>query len=92
MFGASNPVLRLVCLALLVFELILLIRVLVSWLEFFGVRLPATGPIRSAHELLIDVTEPALRPLRKIVPPAGMFDLSMLVLFVIVIVLRQALC
>ena len=31
-------------------------------------------------------------PLRRIVPPAGMFDLSVLVAFVIIFVAQQAIC
>ena len=77
--------------ALTVFWLLLLARVILSWLELFGVRLPATGPMRSVAGLLNDVTEPVLRPLRRIVPPAGTFDLSVAVAFIIVIVLQQAL-
>ena len=57
-----------------------------------ALRPPATGPLRSAYELLFDVTEPVLRPLRRIVPPAGMFDLSVVIAFVIIFVLRTAIC
>lgn len=87
-----SPVERLFCLALTIFWIILLIRVIVSLVELVGVRPPATGPLRSAYELLFDVTEPVLRPLRKIVPPAGMVDLSVLIAFVIIVVLRTAIC
>jgi YggT family protein len=92
MILAANPFLRLVCLALTIFWLILLVRVILSWLELVGMRPPATGPIRSAYELLFDVTEPVLRPLRRIVPPAGPLDLSVLVAFIIIFVLQSALC
>jgi YggT family protein len=91
MIVASSPLVRVLSLALTVFWLLLLARVILSWLELFGVRLPATGPMRSVASLLNDVTEPVLRPLRKIVPPAGQFDLSVAVAFIIVIVLQQAL-
>jgi YggT family protein len=87
-----NPFLRVLCVALTVFEIVLLIRVVVSWLEVFGIRPPITGPLRSAYDLLHDVTEPVLRPLRRIVPPAGMFDLSVVVAFVIILVLQNAIC
>ena len=83
---------NLLCIALFVVELVLLARVVLSWLVFAGMRPPATGPLRTAHDLLFDVTEPLLGPLRKIVPPAGMFDLSVLVAFVIIYVLRTAFC
>ena len=92
MVAATNPLLTLVCLALSVFGLVLLIRVVVSWLQLFGMREPATGPIRSALDLLVDVTEPVLRPLRKIVPPAGRFDLSIVVAFVIIFVAQSVFC
>jgi YggT family protein len=82
----------LICLALTVAWLVLLARVVVSWLEFFGVRPPVTGPFRSAYDLLFAVTEPVLRPLRRVIPPAGMFDISVVVAFVIIFVLQVAFC
>ena len=82
----------LICIALWVATFLLLARVVVSWLEFFGVRRPIVGPGRTAWDLLYDVTEPALRPLRRIIPPAGMFDISVIVAFVIIFVLRYAFC
>jgi YggT family protein len=91
MILASSPLVRLLSLVLTVFWILLLARVILSWLEMFGVRVAASGPMRSIAELLNDVTEPVLRPLRRIVPPAGQFDLSVVVAFIIVIVLQQAL-
>jgi YggT family protein len=81
----------LVCALLWVATILLLARVVLSWLEFFGVRRPIVGPGRTAWDLLYTVTEPVLSPLRKIIPPAGMFDLSVIVAFVIIFVLRVAL-
>jgi YggT family protein len=92
MAASSSPVTSLICIALALAWLLLLIRVLVSWLEFFGIRRPIAGPMRSAYDLLFAVTEPMLRPLRKIIPPAGMFDISVIVAFVIILVLQQAFC
>jgi YggT family protein len=82
----------LICLALTLAWIILLIRVVVSWLEFFGVRRPIAGPGRTAYDALFAVTEPMLRPLRKVIPPAGMFDISVVVAFVIIFVLQVAFC
>jgi YggT family protein len=83
---------RLICLALTLIWVILLVRVILSWIQLAGWRPPATGPLRSAYELLYDVTEPPLRALRRIIPPAGMFDLSVVVAFIIIFVLQTALC
>jgi YggT family protein len=93
MVFAANPVLRLICLALRIFWGILFVRVVVSWIQGFGGwRPPATGIVRSGYELLFDVTEPVLRPLRRIVPPAGPLDLSVIVAFVIILVAQSAWC
>ena len=51
-----------------------------------------TGPLRTLFELLFDVTEPVLRLLRRVVPPAGPLDLSVIVAFVIIFVLQNAIC
>jgi YggT family protein len=83
---------RLICVALTLIWLILLIRVILSWVQLAGWRPPAAGPIRSAYDLLFDVTEPPLRALRRILPPAGMFDLSVVVAFIIIFVLQTAIC
>lgn len=88
-----DPVSRLLCIALSVFWFVLLVRVIVSLLVYFaGVRPPSTGILRTGHELLYDVTEPVLRPIRKVVPPAGPLDLSVLVVFIIITVLQRAFC
>jgi len=44
------------------------------------------------YRILMDLTEPVLAPLRRMIPPAGMFDLSFTVLFVFLIILRGVVC
>jgi YggT family protein len=67
---------------LLVYLVILGARAVLSW---FPVR-PGTF-LSSLNGLLFDLTEPVLRPVRKVIPPAGMLDLSfMLVFFVLVLI------
>lgn len=83
---------RLICLALTIIWVILLVRVILSWVQLAGWRPPATGPLRSAYDLMFDVTERPLQLLRRILPPAGMFDLSVVVAFIIIFVLQTALC
>ena len=83
---------RLICVALTIIWLVLLVRVILSWVQLAGWRPPASGPLRSAYDLLFDVTEPPLRLLRRILPPAGMFDLSVVVAFIIIFVLQTAIC
>jgi YggT family protein len=90
MICAANPFIRVLCLVLTVYSFILLARVIVSWIELSGWRPPVTGPVRTIFELMFDVTEPVLKPIRRIVPPAGPLDLSVIVAFVIIFVLRSA--
>jgi YggT family protein len=92
MIGQANPVSSVLCLAFTVATWLLLARVIVSWLEFFRVRIPSTGLVRTAYDLLFKITEPGLRQLRRVVPPAGMFDMSVLVAFVILFVGRIVVC
>jgi YggT family protein len=92
MVASSNPLQSAFCLALTLAWLLLLARVIVSWVVFAGWRPPSTGPVRSAYDLLDNVTDWAIKPLRKIVPPAGMFDMSVLVAFIVIFVARTAFC
>ena len=67
---------------LLIYLVILGARALLSW---FPVR--PGSPIEGINRILFDLTEPVLRPVRRVIPPAGMFDLSfMIVFFVLVLV------
>jgi YggT family protein len=90
--NGSGFVSELICLVLFVFMIILFVRVILSWIQFAGWRPPYSGPLRAAYDLIIDVTEPPLRLLRRIVPPAGVLDLSVLVAFVVLVVLRRVFC
>jgi YggT family protein len=83
---------EIVCFALLAAMIILFIRVIVSWVALAGWRPPHSGPIRAVLDVVTDVTEPPLRLLRRIVPPTGGFDLSVLVAFVALSVLRIVVC
>lgn len=70
-------------LSLLVFVLWLLVlgRVIVSWVDPFG-RNPLSA-------FLIQTTEPFLAPIRRLLPPTGMIDFSPLILMLILgVILR----
>lgn len=92
MIAEVNPFLRLLCIATTVYSFVLLLWVIVSWIQFAGWRPPISGPVRGSIELLDDVVRPVVTPLRRIVPPAGPLDLSVIVAFVILIVIQQIVC
>ncbi|HEY3238596.1 MAG TPA: YggT family protein [Acidimicrobiia bacterium] len=65
-----------ICALLQVYFLVLIGRIILSW---FPVR-PGTA-MASIASILFELTEPVLGPLRRVIPPLGMFDLSPLVAF-----------
>jgi YggT family protein len=76
-----------ICGLLSLYLLVLFVRAVMSW---FPIR-PDSGliPVLRAMDTVID---PVLQPLRRIIPPAGMFDLSYLALVIIILVVQGALC
>ncbi|MBV9959213.1 MAG: YggT family protein [Acidobacteria bacterium] len=64
------------------YSLLIFIRIIFSW-----------GQVSYANRLmrfLVDVTDPLLVPLRRMLPPVGMFDLSPLVAFIIIWLFQAA--
>ena len=62
--------------------LLIFIRIVFSWV--------AVGYSNRVMRFLINTTEPLLGPLRRIVPPVGMFDISPFVAFIIIWLFRAA--
>ena len=52
---------------------------------------PGTG-LAQLNGILFDLTEWALRPMRQIIPPVGMFDISFMVLLFGLFLLRAFVC
>ena len=95
MIAARSALLDILCVLITVYTILLFVRVLVSWAYMFGFRPPLSGPVRKILDLLEDVTDPVLRPLRAMIPPVRAggvgIDLSIIVAFVVLAVLRTAL-
>ncbi len=73
---------------LLAFFLMLVARFVLSLIVMFAPQWHPKGPLLLLFEVVYSVTDPFLRPLRRILPPIGAggirIDLSMLMLFVLV--------
>jgi YggT family protein len=73
---------------LLAFFLTLVARFVLSLIVMFAPQWHPKGPLLLLFETVYSVTDPFLRPLRRILPPIGAggirVDLSMLMLFVLV--------
>ncbi len=80
-----NPVIEILSLLLQVYSYVLLARALVSWI-------PNLDPSNPIVQLLYQVTEPVLEPIRRLIPPVGgMIDISLLVAFFGIMILQQLL-
>ena len=64
-----------------IYSLIVLARVLMSW-----VNIDPYSPLARA---IIDITEPVLQPIRNILPPAGGLDFSPIIAIVLLQMLGQ---
>jgi len=62
-------------------ELAILARVLLSWFR--------VDPYHPAVAFLYQITEPILRPLRNVIPPLGMMDISPIVAMLLIDVIRR---
>ena len=78
---------ELVCIVLQILIVILFARAILSW---FPVQ-PGTA-LATIGDVLARITDPMLVPLRRIVPRTGMFDLSFIVLFLILMILMSVIC
>ena len=67
---------------------IFLIMIIMSWLISFNVINTRNQFVASVWRVLNQITEPILRPIRKIIPPVGGLDLSPLVVFIIIFFLQ----
>jgi YggT family protein len=54
--------------------------VIMSWLMGFGVVNPYNPFVRSLYQGIMAVTEPLLRPIRRIMPDLGAIDISPIIL------------
>jgi YggT family protein len=77
-----GAIVGLIVLVLQIYQFILLARVLISWFP----DIDRSNPL---VQLLYDLTEPVLRPVRNALPQTGMMDFSPLVVFLGISVLMM---
>jgi YggT family protein len=79
----------LVCDALNVYWFILLIRIVLSWTTMFW---SPPGSLTPVIRVIYDLTEPVMGFFRRFIPPIGGLDLSPIFIFIILQLIRGALC
>jgi YggT family protein len=72
------------------FVWLLIAQAIMSWLLAFNVVNYRNQFVRMIWEFLARITEPLLRPIRRILPSFGGIDLSPLVLILVIIFLQRA--
>jgi YggT family protein len=81
----------LLCRLLDAYLIVMFARIILSW---FPVN-PGSG-LASVYGFLYSITEPVLGPIRRVIPPVGMggmgLDLSPLIVFFGISILRSAIC
>ncbi|MEK9796234.1 MAG: YggT family protein [Alphaproteobacteria bacterium] len=71
------------------YMLALIFSVILSWLVQFNVINTSNRFVYQIGDFLYRITEPALRPIRSVIPSVGGIDLSPLILILILGFLRQ---
>ncbi|HEY7800386.1 MAG TPA: YggT family protein [Hyphomonadaceae bacterium] len=69
--------------------IVLIVYVVMGWLIIFGIVQQHNPTARGIMNFLDSILRPLLRPIRKVVPMMGQLDLSVLILALIIIFLRD---
>lgn len=84
-----QPLLMVIYYALELYWWVVLAMVIFSWLLAFGVVNTYNKAVRVIGDVLFRLTEPALKPIRRILPNFGAVDLSPIALWLIVVFLQM---
>lgn len=75
--------------ALQLYSWLIIASAIISWLVAFGVINMRNDFVRSIYDFLTRVTEPALRPIRNIMPNLGGIDVSPIILLLLIFFIEQ---
>jgi YggT family protein len=68
---------------------VFLIMIIMSWLISFNVNNTRNQFVAGVWRALNQVTDPILRPIRRVIPPMGGLDLSPIIVFIVIFFLQQ---
>jgi YggT family protein len=77
-----NPIPALLIEVLEIYKWIVIAAVIVSWLTAFNVINQYNNFVRTLLRILIALTDPVFRQVRRVIPPIGGLDFSPIVVFV----------
>jgi YggT family protein len=68
---------------------VFLIMIIMSWLISFNVINTRNQFVANVWRVLNQITDPILKPIRRIVPPMGGLDLSPIIVFIVIFFLQR---
>jgi YggT family protein len=74
------------CQAILAYSIILFVRIILSWVSMAWSPPPSLTPV---IRVIYDLTEPVLGLVRRYIPPMGGLDLSPLIIFLAISLVRR---
>jgi YggT family protein len=80
---AMRPLIELIVYIIDLYKWIVIAQVIMSWLVAFGVINTHNRLVAQIGEVLYRLTEPALRPIRRVIPDLGGIDISPIVLLLL---------
>jgi YggT family protein len=86
---AMQAVINVVLLALNIYWWVIIASAVFSWLYAFGVVNPRNQAVAAIGRSLYQLTEPPLRPIRRIVPSFGGLDVTPVILLLIIVLIQQ---
>ena len=84
-----RAILDVILLALQIYVWLLIAAAVLSWLIAFNVVNTRNPFVHSVGEFLYRITEPALRPIRNLMPNLGGIDISPVILILIIIFIEK---
>jgi YggT family protein len=84
-----RALLEVILLALQLYVYLIVASAILSWLVAFNVVNTRNNFVRSIWNFLDAVTEPALRPIRRILPNLGGVDISPIILILLIIFIQK---
>ncbi|WP_166351460.1 YggT family protein [Phytoactinopolyspora limicola] len=74
-------------LALWLYFIVLLVRLVVDWIQVFAREWQPSGPLLIVLEAVYTVTDPPLRLLRRVIPPLRIGSVAIDLAFIVLIIL-----
>jgi YggT family protein len=87
--STMRALLEVVLLALQIYVYLLIAAAILSWLIAFGIVNTRNHAVATVGDFLYRITEPALRPIRNVMPNLGGIDISPVILILIIVLIQR---